>query len=46
MTREDFPKANSSRQTMNRIEWVVFYTLLLAIGISIFTITACQIPLR
>jgi hypothetical protein len=31
---------------MNWIERIVVLALLLAIGIALFTITACQVPLR
>jgi hypothetical protein len=31
---------------MNWIERIVVWTMILAVGISIFTITACQMPLR
>lgn len=31
---------------MNWIERTVLWTLVLALGISIFTITGCQVPLR
>jgi hypothetical protein len=31
---------------MNWIERLVLWTLVLAVGVSIFTITGCQMPLR
>jgi hypothetical protein len=31
---------------MNWLERIVVWSLVLAIGISIFTITACQVPVR
>lgn len=31
---------------MNWLERIVVWSLVLAIGISIFTITACQVPMR